>query len=81
MDISMEILYIVCIEMVDYLMDYVMVYMYNDVCICLIGFTLWQPCKKTMENHTFYSWVNQRFLWPFSLSLCNKLPEGNVRPW
>ena len=28
-----------------------------------------------MENHHF-QWVNPLFLWPFSSSLCYKLPEG-----
>ena len=32
---------------------------------------------KTMENHHF-SWENPLFLWPFSMSLCNKLPEGTT---
>ena len=32
-------------------------------------------CDIAMENHQF-QWVNHRFLWQFSSSLCNQLPVG-----
>jgi hypothetical protein len=31
--------------------------------------------QKAVENPPF-EWVNQLFLWPFSIANCNKLPEG-----
>jgi hypothetical protein len=37
--------------------------------------TLWVNIQKTMENQ-HVEWVNQLFLWPFSIANCNKLPEG-----
>ena len=40
--------------------------------------TLWQT-NITMENHNF-SWVNQLFLWPFSMSQTVSLPEGKIFP-
>ena len=40
--------------------------------------TLWQT-NITMENHNF-SWANQLFLWPFSMSQTVSLPEGKIFP-
>ena len=37
------------------------------------------PSGQRLHNHEkkkHVQWVNQLFLWPFSIANCNKLPEG-----
>ena len=38
-------------------------------------YALWQTIR--MENHQF-SWENSLFLGPFSVAICESLPEGNT---